>query len=803
MVDSIRDAPGWPGIPPRWTSSAKTGVGTALGASSQVWFTLSHGIFNEIYYPRIDQACTRDLGLIVTDGRNFFSEEKRHTRSEMSYLAEGVPAYRVRNTCEGGRYRIEKEILADPKRHAVMQRTRFFPLLGKLLDYHLYVLLAPHLGNRGYGNTAWVGDYKGIPMLFAKREASALALALACSAPWGRRSVGFVGASDGWQDLSQHKKMIWEYDRAENGNVALTGEVDLLSCEGEFLVVVGFGRNFSEAGHRALASLLDGFKAAHEKYVRKWQAFQSTFLPMKEGGGEDERNLYRISTAVMRIHESKRFPGSLIASLSVPWGFAKGDDDLGGYHLVWPRDLVEVAGGLLAAGAKTDVHRILYYLQVTQEHDGHWPQNMWLDGSPYWSGVQMDETAFPILLVDLARREGALESDDLPRLWPMVHRAACFLVKNGPVTQQDRWEEDPGYSPFTLAVEIAALLAAAEFADLNGESGTAAYLREIADIWNENIEQWTYVTDTPLAHQVGVEGYYVRIAPPEVCDASSPSQGFVPIKNRPPGENIAPAAQIISPDALALVRFGLRAPDDPRILNTVKIIDTLLKVETPYGPAWHRYNDDGYGEHTDGKAFDGKGVGRAWPLLTGERAHYELASGRRQVAEGLLKTMGAFANEGGLIPEQIWDSQDIPERDLFLGRPSGSAMPLLWAHSEYVKLCCSLRSGTVFDMPPQTVKRYIVGKTPSPFAIWSFNHRSRTMPAGKRLRLQVLSPAVVHWSLDGWQTVQDNGTKDNSLGVHVFDLPTEALPTGEMVIFTFYWHEAGRWEGEDYVVMVE
>jgi glucoamylase len=801
MVDPMGYAPGWPGIPPRWTSSAKTGVGTALSASSQVWFTLSHGIFNEIYYPRIDQACTRDLGLIVTDGMNFFSEEKRHTHSEVSYLAEGVPAYRVANTCEEGRYRIEKEILADPRRDVILQHTNFIPLLGRLTDYHLFVLLAPHLGNRGYGNTAWAGDYKGFPMLFAQRESDALALA--CSAPWLKRSVGFVGASDGWQDLEKHKQMTWSYTHAENGNVALTGEVDLPSTGGTFLVALGFGRNSSEAGHRALASLLDGFDAAREKYVRQWQAFQSTFIPMKEGGGEGKRNLYRISTAVMRIHESKRFPGGLIASLSIPWGFAKGDDDLGGYHLVWPRDLVEVAGGLLAAGAKEDVHRILHYLQATQEDDGHWPQNMWLDGSPYWSGVQMDETAFPILLVDLARREGALKSDDLTRLWPMVRRAACFLVRNGPVTPQDRWEEDPGYSPFTLAVEISALLAAAELADLNGESSTATYLREKADGWNENIEPWTYVTDTPLAHQVGVEGYYVRIAPPEVCEASSPLQGFVPIKNRPPGESIAPATHIISPDALALVRFGLRAPDDPRILNTVKIIDTLLKVETPYGPAWHRYNDDGYGEHTDGKAFDGKGVGRAWPLLNGERAHYELASGRLEMAERLLKTMEAFANEGGLISEQVWDSQDIPERGLFLGRPSGSAMPLVWAHSEYIKLCWSLRKGTVFDMPPQTVERYLIRKIRPPYVTWSFGDKCRSIPIQKLLRLELPASATVHWSADGWHSVRDAETKDTRLGVHLTDLTTDRLPTGASIRFTFYWHEAARWQGEDFVVMVE
>ena len=265
---------GWPGIPPRWTSSAKSGVGTALNSASRVWFTLSHGIVNEVYYPRVDQACTRDLGLIVTDGHDFFSEEKRHTQHQVDYLAEGVPAFRLVNTCERGRYCIEKKVVTDPQRDAVLQYIDFTPLEGSLEDFHLYVLLAPHLGNRGDGNTAWIGDYKGVPMLFAERDSNALALA--CSAPWLNRSAGFVGASDGWQDLNRHKQMSWAYHRAENGNVALTGEVDLGASGGIFVLALGFGRNPAEAGHRALASLWDGFENAQLEYVRQWQAWQQT-----------------------------------------------------------------------------------------------------------------------------------------------------------------------------------------------------------------------------------------------------------------------------------------------------------------------------------------------------------------------------------------------------------------------------------------------------------------------------------------------------------------------------------------------
>jgi len=799
-------APGWPGSAPTWTSSAKIGVGTALNPASRVWFTLSHGIFDEVYYPRVDQACTRDLGLLVADGHDFFSEEKRDAAHAVAYLAEGAPAYRLINTCNQGRYRIEKEIVADPQRDVVLQRTRFVPLQGALEDYHLYALLAPHLGNQGTGNSAWVGDYKGVPMLFARRDA--YALALACSAPdvpyaslWLRGSAGFVGVSDGWQDVSRHKQMAWAYRQAINGNVALIGEVDLQASGGEFVLALAFGNNDAEAGQRALSSLFTGFDTAADRYIGQWQAWQRSILPV-DAGPSARNDLYATSVAVIRTHEAKRFPGGLIAGLSTPWGMAKGDDDLGGYHLVWPRDLVEVAGALLAAGAGEDACRVLRYLQVTQESDGHWPQNMWLDGRPYWSGIQMDEAAFPILLADMVRRQGGLSRDELVSFWPMVRRAAAYVAANGPVTQEDRWEEDPGYSPFTLAVEIAALLVAADLADEQGEAAVATYLRETADTWNASIERWIYVTGTELATEVGVDGYYVRVGAPDVADAASPAQGWVPIKNRPPGQSEEPAAYIVSPDALALVRFGLRAADDPCIVNTVKVVDALLKVETPFGPSWHRYNDDGYGEHEDGSPFDGTGIGRAWPLLTGERAHYELAAGHLDAARNLLCTLEAFANEGGMLPEQIWDQADIPERELFCGRPSGSAMPLAWAHAEYVKLRRSLRDGRAFDLPRQTVERYVAQQTGSPYAFWRMNQKCQAIPAGKTLRVELTRPAEVHWSSDGWRTIHDTQARDTTLGIYVAELPTGELPPDSSVTFTFHWAEDNHWEGTDFVVTV-
>ncbi len=801
MNTSDKYAPGWPGIPARWTSSAKSGVGTALGNKSRVWFTLSHGIFNEIYYPRIDQACVRDMGLIITDGADFLSEEKRDTETEVSWLTQGVPAFLVVNTCRQGRYRIEKRILTDPRRDAVLQQTRFFAQKGQASDYRLYVLLAPHLGNHGADNSAWIGEYKGLLLLFAERDGNALALA--CSVPWLKRSVGFVGFSDGWQDLLAHKQMTWDYTLAENGNVALTAEIDLESGKGEFLLALGFGRNAAEAGNRACAALQDGFDAAQTEYVGEWNKWQERLLQLDKVRPDDRQNLYRVSTAVVRSHEAFNFPGGIIASLSIPWGFSKGDDDLGGYHLTWPRDLVESAGGLLAVGACEDVHRVLCYLQTTQEADGHWAQNMWLDGSPYWNGIQMDETALPILLVDLARREEALTADGVARFWPMVRRAASYLVRNGPVSPQDRWEEDPGYSPFTVAAEIAALLAAADLADLHHEPSIAGYLRETADVWNTSIDRWMYVTGSDWCREFKVKGYYVRIAPVETDEGVSRFQKSVCVKNLAPGQAESLVSHLVSPDVLALVRFGLRAADDQRILDTLRLVDALLKVETPQGPIWRRYNGDGYGEHEDGEPFDGTGIGRAWPLLTGERAHFELAAGRVKEAQHLQTAMESFAGAEGLLPEQTWDARDMPERELYLGRPSGSAMPLVWAHAEYLKLLRSLHDGKVFDMPPQTVQRYLTDKTESACLVWRFNHKIRFIPAGRTLRIETLAPAVIHWSVDEWITVIDSNTCDSGLAIHFADLATESLPVGKQMKFTFYWPEVDHWENADYIVNID
>jgi glucoamylase len=788
-------APGQPGTAPKWTSSRKHGVGTAIGARSRVWFTISHGILNEVYYPRVDQANIRDMELLVTDGASFFSEEKRDTTSEVALLAPGVPGYRVTNACVDGRYRIVKTFVTDPQRSVLLQDVRFEPLRGTVADYRLYALLAPHIGNQGYGNTGWVGDYKGVPMLFAQREHCALALA--CSANFAAASCGYVGVNDGWQQINRHKRLHDCYARADDGNIALTAEVDLAGCNGHFVLALAFGSSPTEAGMDARAGLLRDFRDVCDEFVKEWTTYQKKSFAI-HASNDAARNAYRLSVAVVQTHEDKGHPGGLVASLSVPWGSSKGDHDLGGYHVAWPRDLVESAGALLAAGHAERARHALHYLMITQDADGHWPQNMWLDGMPYWTGNQMDETGFPILLADLLRRHKALGTI---RPWQMVYRAAAYLARHGPVTPEDRWEEDGGYSPFTLAVEVASLLAAADFADDAGEACAAQYLRDTADVWNESIERWTYVTGTPTARANGVDGYYVRIAPRNVGDGGPSATHVVSIRNQP-SPTTMPYAELISPDALALVRFGLRSANDPRIVNTVRVIDNMLRTETATGPVWHRYDHDGYGEHADGAPFDGTGVGRGWPLFAGGGAQYELAAGRADEAERLGEIMRAQTSPGGLMPEQVWDADDIPQRELANGHPSGSAMPLVWAHAEYIKLARSLNDGRVFDTPPQTVARYVKSEHRSSFAIWRFDERISALTVGKILRIQTRARCSIRWSASAWRTSRDATSTDTRLGIWYADLPTAQLPIGAEVMFTFHWPDAGRWEGTNFKVLI-
>lgn len=792
---------GSPGIAPRWTSSKKNGVGTAMTSDCNVWFTISHGIVNEVFFPRTDFANTRDIELLVASGSDFFSEEKRHTEHSFKVAEDGIPAFDLKNTCREGRYQIEKKIITDPKRNVLLQKIVFTPIKGSLKDYRLYVLLTPHVANCGSGNTGWNEIYKGFPMLFAHR--AGIALALSCSQPFLKMSCGYVGENDPWHDIAINKKMTQTFSRVEDGNIALIGEIDLIKCQGEFVLSLGFGENADEAAVQARTSLLENFDSVWTEYVDSWKKIQKNFIDLSSANKEAGK-IYRTSLAVLKTHENKKLVGSLIPSLSIPWGFTKGDLELGNYHRIWPRDCVQAALAYIAAGDINSARQILLFLMSIQESDGHWLECVWADGNPCSKKLQIDETALPILLADRLSKINGLDGIDP---WPMISNAAKFLIQQGPFSDHDRWEEGVGYNPYSLGSEIAALLAAADFFDRQKKNAAAEYLREIADFWNDNIEHWLYVKDTALAHHNDVDGYYVRFAPQETFIEKVPfnHNRQIVIQNKPEGQNIELYTESISVDALALVRFGLRSPEDPRILNTLKVIDALLKVETSKGPVWHRYNEDGYGEKADGSPFDGTGIGRGWPLLTGERAHFELARGNKEEALQLCKTMANFAGESGLIPEQIWDSPDIPSKGLNNGQAAGSARPLVWAHAEYINLLRSLKEGSIFHLPPQTLQRYLREKTVSKYIVWRPNHLFNTIVAGKKLRIQTEYPARIRWTLDNWKTANDTDLKDTvyeDLGIYYIDLPTQDLAVEGQVIFTFYWLLTKSWEGKNFELTV-
>lgn len=783
------NAPGAPGANAKWTSGSKSGIGKALDGTSSVAFTLSHGILNEIYYPREDIACVRDMEFIVTDGNNFFSEEKRHTIHSTKTISPGIPCYEIINTCKQKKYQIKKEIICDPFRNTILQNINFRKAKGSTLQ--LYALIAPHLNNEGNNSSGWVGDYKGVPMLFADNKG--LSLAMACSANWVKRSVGFVGTSDGWTDLEQHKTMQWEYSNADEGNIALTAEIDVAES-GNFLLSIGFGKNPAEAANHAWGSILEGFESAKKFYVDGWKQWLKDLHKL-------EGKIYKESASVLRMHEAKLFPGGIIASFSIPWGQIKTYTDKGGYHVVWPRDLVETASGFLALKTHDDALRILNYLMSTQEADGSWPQNMWLEGAPHWYGKQMDQTALPILLIDKCIMHEAIDKSRMGRYWHIIKKAIKYIITNGPYTQQDRWEEEKGYTPFSLAAQIAALLAGADLAEENNEKELALYCKQTADCWNDNIEHWTYVTGTELAKKYNVDGYYIRFNPFYDKAANELDGEEVYLKNHKDGKGKVLLNELICADALALVRFGLRAADDEKILNTIKLIDALLKIETPDGDCWHRYVNDGYGEDENGNPYNGTGVGRAWPLLTGERAHYEIAAGNLPAAKKLIVAMETFANNG-LLPEQIWDAEDIPERELYFGKYSGSAMPLTWAHAEYIKSCTSLKAKKVFDMPKQTPERYIKQKTTSACQVWRFENQCKRISANKTLRIEVIAEAIAHWTDDGWKTTNQTSTKNTGIGIFLADIKIKNN-TPSQIEFTFFWTKSNTWENKNFIVQVD
>ena len=789
------EAVGAPGGEPRWTSSRKDGVSTAYSAASRVWWTVSHGTLNEIYYPTVDRPQMRDMELLFTDEETFFLEEKRDLEHEFEYIDPGALAIRYRSKDPQGRFTVTKEIISDPHHPVVLMHVTIEGDEDLVNRLKCYPLLAPHLDGGGAGNSARSVDVAGQRCLVAWKNN--MALAMGTTGGFSRSSCGFVGASDGYQDLQKNMRMTWEFGQALDGNIAIMGEIQCAQHR-DFTIAIGFGSGFHAALSRLQQSLALPFEQLRDRFIEQWHRVSKS--PAFVAATMDKGVLSTVSQNVLLSHEDKSNAGAFIASASIPWGASKGDADLGGYHLVWTRDMVQTATALMACGRTDTAMRALIYLACVQQADGGFSQNFWIDGSAYWSGIQLDEVAFPILLA--WRLWNALGS--FPIL-SFVERAAAFLVEYAPVTQQERWEENAGYSPSTLAVVITALICAAEIARAHDSDELGQFLESFADWLEAHLDEWTTTDNGVLLPEV--KRHYMRIRPPaegEPFHNPNIPPGSIHLSNREQGEkSVFEAREIIDAGFLELVRYGVRRADDPLIVDSLKVVDKVLKIEVPEGPCWRRYNHDGYGQRKDGGPYDGSGQGRAWPLLTGERAHYELAAGGD--VKSLIGTYERFSSVGGMLPEQIWDYADLPSEGMYRGKSAGSAQPLAWAHAEYLKLLRSECDNAVFDRIPPVAARYSRPvkdrEFQSTLEIFQHTRYITEVPAGHTLRILDPKPFRVTWSDDDWKTVHTKESRQIGFVGSYVDLATRPDERGALV-FTLFWPEDNHWLGHNHEVAI-
>jgi glucoamylase len=797
-LDDDGPAFGAPGVAPTWTSSKKDAVSTAYSASSRVWFTVSHGTLNEIYYPTIDRPQTRDMELLFTDGETFFHEEKRDITYEFHYIDHNAPAVRLVGSDPQGRYTVTKEIVADPHHSVVLMNVKITGDETVLSRMKCYALLAPHLHGGGAGNSARSVLVAGKRALLAWHGPTSLAMGADCG--FTRSSCGYVGASDGYQDLMTDMKMTWSFGQALDGNIAITGEIDVARNR-EFTLAIGLGDGHHAALSEMMQALATQYEVHCERFVEQW--LRAMTPKELAHASTDGGRLSRISQNVILTHEDKTYSGAFIASASIPWGASKGDDDLGGYHLVWTRDMVQSATALLACGRCETALRALVYLACTQHPDGSFAQNFWIDGTPYWTGIQLDEVAFPIMLAWRLWKHGDLEKFDV---FPFVESAAGFLVRYAPITQQERWEENAGYSPSTLAAVITALVCAADLARAHQAPELGGFLEDYADWIEAHLDEWTTTDDGVLLPEV--KRHYMRIRPP--CEGEpfhNPNipEGHLVLTNREPGERTDfEAREIIDAGFLELVRYGIRRADDPLIVDSLRVVDHVLKIETPNGACWRRYNHDGYGQRKDGGPYMGWGQGRAWPLLGGERGHYELAAGRDP--KPFITAMEQFSSTGGMLPEQIWDREDFPQEEMYFGESAGAAQPLVWAHSEYLKLLRSALDGQVFDCIAVVKERYGVATGKRTFKnnleIFQTSRPVRKLAAGMTLRVVDTVRFRMLYSTDNWATSVTLESHPVGYAGFFADVATVAGQAGR-IVFTFYWPGQDKWLGRNFEVVVE
>ncbi|MEU4745659.1 glucan 1,4-alpha-glucosidase, partial [Actinosynnema sp. NPDC023658] len=658
-----------------WTTGDKEGIGTSTTAESKVWFTLTGGTLSEVYYPSADTPNSRSLEFVVTDGKSFAQRETQGTTSTTTLVDRKSLTYRQTTADDAGRWRLTKTYVTDPASSTLLIDVEFEG------DYQLYTLFDPQLaGDSGHDTGHATKD-----ALTAVDARGPIASALVSSTGFHVTSTGYVSTSDGVADLTRNFRLTSTYPEAGPGNIAQVARIAPRTT-----LALGFAATEQAALISARASLHRPFEVTKRWYQLGWHLYTARLKAPRLPA--DLLDQYWAAVMAVKAHEDKTHPGAFAASLTVPWGQAvAADGAFGGYHFVWARDLYHQVSALLAAGDTEAARRAVDWLFTRQQRpDGSFPQNSKVDGTPDQTNVQLDETAFPILLAWQTGR-----SD--PRFYrDHIAKASDFLVSSGATTPQERWEETGGYSPSTMASQIAALTAAADIARRAGDPDGAALYQATADSWQRQTEQRMFTTNGPL----GDGRYYVRIS-----GSGDPNDAAT--RNWANGAGVHPENALVDAGFLELVRLGVKPPGDEAVAQSLPEVDASIKVSTPGGDLWKRYTHDGYGETADGGPWTGVGIGRPWPLLSGERGEYELANGRDALPH--LRTMAATANSGRMIPEQVWDQAEPTQHGHVFGKGTGSAAPLAWAMAQYVRLAQGIAAGRPVETPAVVADRYRTG----------------------------------------------------------------------------------------------
>jgi glucoamylase len=725
-----------PGALSHFDLARKDCIGTARSTMSKVWYTIAGGVLSDVYFPTADNTNVETLQLVVTDGSTFTDLQSRDTTYTTALLDERALDCRVTSTAKSGRYRIVSDYVTDPSRNTLLVRVRFEALIGMRSAYHVYARFDPNLNGNGGGGAANAGgDSGGIdssaghavlvgsdPVTTtnaANRDYGVPVFsALDASTPFTEVSNGFAGqASDGLTQLQADHRLTALFGSAVNGNLVQTARLDL-SHDGEVTLALGLGTSQQQAVGAAEASLTARFDRVRRAFEEGWESYDSGLRrppridDVRDGARATLADQWFLDANLIKSVEDKTFPGAIGAAPASPWGQAVSAGDpantyFGSYREVFARDLYETWTGLIADGDQATARdAVLFLFDRQQQADGSLPRNSLLNGrpAPDTFNVQLDESSYPILMArTLGMTDAALFNDH-------ISGAANFVISHGPSFGPERWEEQSGFSPSTIAAEVAGLVAAAAIADANGQPALAAVYRGVADDWQRSVEGWTVTTNGPLA----AHPYFIRLSKtgdPNAAISYNVGNGGPTLDQR----------TVIDQGFLELVRLGLLPANDPAVTASLPVVDATIGTVTPSGQGFHRYNGDGYGDGSaDGHPWapSGRGTGHPWPLLTQERGEYALASGQPDTALSLLDTMRRFASGVGLIPEQDWELPDLaaspPGTDPTVasigfanGHPAGSAAPLMWATGSALRLQSDIAAGTLLDRPADTFQRYV------------------------------------------------------------------------------------------------